>query len=144
MACLLTSWLCARRVCFTWEDVPEKPSAFYRTSICVVAVVVTASLPECLWVDTNSTRTHARPRVLFSFFFLSGAQGRCFYSAWLLHHMLILQNCPGILANTNIWRRKKKNCLPALICQSMNSAIVGEIMEIITPFQCRIPAGIAI
>lgn len=26
--CLHMSWLCARRVCLTWKDVPAKPSAF--------------------------------------------------------------------------------------------------------------------
>lgn len=64
-ACLHMSWLCARHVCFTWKDVPAKPSVCYRTSICVVAVVVTASLPECLWVDTNSTRTLRQPSCFF-------------------------------------------------------------------------------
>lgn len=27
-ACLHTSWLCARRVCFTWKDVPANPRFF--------------------------------------------------------------------------------------------------------------------
>lgn len=65
-ACLHMSWRCAKRVCFICKDVPAKPSVFYRTSICVVAVVVTPSLPECLWVDTNSTRTQRQPSCFFS------------------------------------------------------------------------------